>query len=57
MDALDSRNEDMAKETTVCQKATEAYPEMMEANPEDMKPVVKHEEILRKRPQWKLLEH
>jgi hypothetical protein len=40
-----------------CHGVSEAYPEMMEANPEEMKSVVMHEESLNKRPQWNLLEH
>jgi hypothetical protein len=62
MDAHHARREDnkeemMAKldasvnawrvETTACQEATETYPEMMEANPEDIESEAEHEKVLK----------
>jgi hypothetical protein len=32
------------KQTTACQEATEVYPEEMEANPEEIKSVVEHQD-------------
>jgi hypothetical protein len=40
---------DGRKETAACQKATQAYPEMMEVNPEEMESVVLHAEVCKEK--------